>query len=130
MNATHALSLAACGLIAWGLLVRGDRRRHRALMGSAFAVDLGLVLWIEFTRGAVATSLALEDRPVPGPLLAFHIAVSTVTLVLYGIQLASGTRLFAGRELSRTMHRRCGWMFVAFRLTNLATSFWIAAGNA
>ncbi len=125
MKITHVLSLVACVIIACGLMNRRDRIRHRACMGAAFTLDLGLVLWIELTRGAVETSLALGSRPIPGPLLAFHIAVSTLTLVLYVVQIVSGTKLFGGRELSRNAHRRAGWTFVTLRATNLVTSFLI-----
>lgn len=126
MNVTHAVSLLACAFIVAGLVFRRDRARHRACMLAAFVIDMLLVFWIEVTRGALATTVGAGERSAPGPLLAFHIAVSVATVALYVIQLGSGTRLFRGRELSRTLHRRSGWAFVVFRFTNLGTSFLVA----
>ena len=125
MSALHALSVAVCLLIGYGLYRRRDRVAHRKIMYAAFAIDLGMVLWIEFTRAAIEQSLALGPRPMPGPLLMFHIIASTVVLVLYVAQLILGAKLFSGRNDLRKWHLYCGSAFVILRFTNLVTSFMI-----
>src|SRR5262249_11145139 len=103
-------------------------RVHMPCMVSAFALDLGLVLYIELTRHAIAAVGKAVQRPLPHGLLLFHVAVSLLVLVLYGLQLWLGSSLFKGREDRRTLHRNLGIRFVVFRLTNYVTSMFVAGG--
>jgi hypothetical protein len=125
MSGLHVVSTCVLVLLVIGFAQRGDRRRHRALMLVAFALDLGLVVWIEATRSAV-------ERVVAGvpALLAFHVAVSTGVLVCYLGMIGLGSRLINtpslhddGRFELRTWHRNLGITFVVLRGLNYVTSF-------
>lgn len=125
MSLNHLISISACVLIAVGIRKRRNRGLHMRIMITAFVIDLLLVGWIEWTRHAVEKSLALQDYPPPGPLLAFHVAVSVMTLVFYVVQLTLGMKIANGAEHRRHLHRNSGGIFVILRLTNLVTSFLI-----
>jgi len=115
----HAISTVAVLVIFAGLWFRKrDRRLHKRLMLSAFAIDVGLVLYIELTARAVEQ----VDRDMGG-LLAFHVAVSVGAVLLYLVMFALGWRLDRGHEGARAWHRNCGVAFVALRLTNYVTSY-------
>jgi len=114
----HVVSTLVLALLLVGFAQRSDRRRHRAFMLVAFAIDLGLVVWIEATRGAVEHVVA----GVPA-LLAFHVVISTGVLVCYLGMIGLGSRLFAGRFELRTWHRNLGITFVVLRGLNYVTSF-------
>ena len=118
MSALHVVSTAAMLLLVAGFTFRSERRTHRAFMLAAFAVDMGLVVWIEATRGAVER--VGGDMPA---LLAFHIAISTGVLVCYVGMISLGTRLFAGRFELKAWHRNLGLTFVVLRSLNYVTSF-------
>lgn len=118
MSTLHVVSTAVLGILALGFMSRPHPRRHRALMLAAFAIDLGLVLYIEITRGAV-------ERVVAGvpALLAFHVAISTAVLLCYAGMITLGSRLFAGRFELKLWHRNLGLTFVVLRALNYVTSF-------
>lgn len=107
-------------LIALGLRFRRQRRVHIPLMISAFALDLGLVLWIELNRQAVEQALA----GVQG-LLLFHILVSLLVLVLYAALIASGLGWLKARPWGIAWHRRLALAFIVCRLTNFVTSLFL-----
>lgn len=62
-----------------------QRENHLKLLSFAFAIDLGLVLYIELTRHAVET-VVTQVRP----LVWFHAAISTAVLVAYAYHLVVG----------------------------------------
>ncbi|MBL4888563.1 MAG: DUF420 domain-containing protein [Candidatus Lindowbacteria bacterium] len=126
-NFTHWVSLFVITLIAIGISLRKDRSKHIPIMFTAFAIDVSLVIYLEFTRMAVEKSFGLAGQPLPGPLLAFHIAVSILVLVLYGFQINFGIKLKNGNENIRKKHRTCAMLFILMRLLNFATSLIIAA---
>lgn len=118
MSTLHLVSTLVLVILVAGFGSRRSRRRHRALMLLAFAVDVGLVAWIEATRGAI-------EQVTPGMslLLAFHIVVSTAVLLAYVGMIGLGTRVFAGRFELQTWHRNLGIGFVVLRSLNYVTSF-------
>lgn len=118
MSALHLVSTAALALLLVGFAFRSERRAHRAFMLAAFTVDLGLVVWIETTRGAVEQI----GGGMPA-LLGFHVAISTAVLVCYVGMIALGTRLFSGRFELKAWHRNLGMTFVVLRGLNYVTSF-------
>ncbi len=107
-------------LLLYGILKRRDRKRHISVMLTAFAIDLGLVLYIELNRGAV-------EQVVEGVsgLLLFHILVSLTVLLLYVALTVFGIRLMQGKPGALWWHRRLAYVFIVGRLTNYITSFWI-----
>jgi len=110
------LSILACLLIAVGLTQRRRRRIHIPLMLSAFVIDLGIVVYIEWDRGAIASAKARM-----GPLMIVHICLSVLVLILYAVQIVTGVRKARGRPARR--HGTTGLCFCVARFGNLITSF-------
>lgn len=109
-------------LILAGLLFRGRRRAlHLGLMIAAFAVDLGLLLYIETTRHAAEKVVGRFQ-----PLLWFHAGVSLVVLVCYLAMLSLGFRMVRGEMRLRRWHRVLAVTFVICRGLNYVTSFLVA----
>ncbi len=121
-----AISTIVLLLIGLGLAQRHQPRVHMPLMILAFVMDLGLVLYIEWSRHAVETLAEGLKTPFSHQFLLFHVSVSALTLLLYVALIASGASLFRGRALSRPVHRGLAFAFIACRLTNYVTSFWMA----
>ncbi len=121
---TYAISTVALVLIFAGLVCLRFRRLgcHAACMVTAFVLDVGLVLYIELSRGAV-------DRVAHSisPLLWFHVAISTAALLLYVVQGYLGYRLYRGLAVSTMSHRWVGITFLVLRLGNYVTSFMVVA---
>lgn len=72
-------------------------------MAAAFAIDLGLVLYIELTRHAVEK----VGGGVP-TIVIVHASISTVVILLYVAMLALGWNLFQARSAPApfpTQHR-------------------------
>lgn len=104
--------------LAVGLSLRHRREIHPKIMFSAFVADLLLVLYIEFTAGAVERVISEVS-----PLLWFHATVSTATLVLYVWLIVLGRQLLNGREVKRALHRKLAITFCVLRSVNYVTSY-------
>lgn len=120
-----AVSTCVLILIAVGLAFRRRPRVHVPCMLAAFALDVGLVLYIELSRHAIETVGSMIQKPFPQGLLLFHVAMSILTLVLYVIMLRLGLGLLKGRESARLPHRHLGSAFVVCRLANYISSFFV-----
>ncbi len=116
------LSSFAIILLGLGLFLRREPALHIPLMLSAFGLDLGMVLWLEFNRAAVEQVAA----GVTG-LLAFHVIVSTLVMVLYIALIWSGRRLWLGHPASRKLHRILAVTFIIGRLINYVTAFFVGS---
>lgn len=114
-------------LIIIGIGLRYYRRPeiHIPCMSVAFAMDLGLLLYIEWSAHAIDAFAQEITRPVHGGLLFFHVAVSLLMVLLYIGLTVTGTMLFKGKPSHRKLHRRMAEVFVICRLANYITSFWI-----
>lgn len=110
-------------LILFGLIKRHNRKIHVPVMLSAFALDVGLVLVVEITRHAIEKAVVQTDNT----FLLFHIAVSLLTLVFYALLTVSGFKILKGYNEHLPTHRKLAYYFIAFRLTNYITSFWISS---
>jgi hypothetical protein len=115
--------------LALALLLAGFTRRsaspklHAGLMSSGMAIDLALVLVLEFTKNAVGTA-------VGGDLTLFqriHVASSTFAGALYLPIFALGAvRLFrpsAANLPLRTWHGRLGYAALFFRVVGYVFMF-------
>lgn len=120
---TQWISILVCIILATGVLVRRRRRVHVPLMLTAFAIDLGIVLYLEITRHVVET---LPDRPMTA-LLVVHILLSVTVLVLYVIQVVTGIKKLRGRTVPN--HLKVAVVFMICRLGNLATSMMVAGAQ-
>ena len=115
----HAISTVVIVLIALGIYYRKRTSVHYPIMLTAFALDIGMVLYIEIKRHAVKQVIDMT----PGPLLWFHIVVSTVVLLLYFVQFYFGWRLKSGKSTSKALHRNTGITFCVLRMINYVTSY-------
>ena len=113
------LSVLVYVLLLIGYANRRRRRLHISLMVTALAIDLGMVLFLELTRAVIES---IPGREMTS-LLVVHIALSTVVLFLYGIQVVTGVKNARGGH-SRTHAKAWIWLLAA-RLGNLITSFWV-----
>jgi uncharacterized membrane protein len=114
----HAMSSFVLLLLVAGIACRRRRRIHIPLMIAAFGLDFASVLAIELTRRAIH-----KVTTAPSPLLLFHVTVSVLALVFYGVMFRLGQRVQNGDEGVRPWHRRFAWMFGACRATNYVTSW-------
>ncbi|HEY9745214.1 MAG TPA: hypothetical protein V6C99_03235 [Oculatellaceae cyanobacterium] len=114
-------------VIAIGLFFRHRPKVHIPCMLGAFCLDLGLVLYIELTRHALATVGEAIQKPIPQALLIFHVVVSLLVLILYLCQLRLGLGLLKQPDAQhkRILHRNLGISFVVLRLTNYITSLFV-----
>jgi len=116
----HVASTIVLLLLVAGILLRRRRRIHVPIMLTAFGLDLGSVLAIEISRGAIKKATSS-----PPPLLLFHVIVSVCALVFYGVMFVLGERVRKGAEQLRPWHRRTAWMFGVCRTANYVTSWMI-----
>jgi hypothetical protein len=122
MAPTHLVSTLVLVLIGLGLSLRKQPRRHALCMRLAFAIDLTLVLYLEVARQAVETAIAGGG----GWLLPLHVTVSVLAALGWGLQLWLGQRLLRGQTVLRVRHIQVGLFFLAARLVNYITSFYVA----
>lgn len=120
MTALHVASTLVVALVVLGLVNRRRPLVHRALMVTAFVIDLSLVVYIEATRHAVETVATGVH-----PLLWVHAAISVAVLVCYALMLGLGRRLIAGAFELRLTHRNLGIAFCVLRGLNYVTSFYV-----
>lgn len=120
-----AISTIAVVLILLGWKFRRRAEIHIPLMASAFALDLMLLLYIEFTSHAIETLQADIMTAADEKLLYFHVTVSALMLILYFVQIGTGIRLARGHAISRVFHRNAGYAFITCRLLNYVTSFFV-----
>jgi cytochrome c oxidase assembly factor CtaG len=114
------ISTIVCILLVVGYANRRRAKIHVPLMLICFLTDLGIVVYIEVMRGAVASAQAKMS-----PLMVVHIIISVVVLVLYFVQVGSGIRNVrrASGAPRSVWHRRGGKWLLITRLGNLVTSF-------
>lgn len=120
-----AVSTIVLILIGLGLKFRYRPKVHIPLMMGAFLLDLVLLLYIEFSRHAIAEFQQELTTPVHGGLLFFHVGVSLLTLIFYLIQIVTGIMLVQGQTSRRAWHRMVSYAFVVCRLANYVTSFMV-----
>lgn len=119
MTGVQAWSTAVLAVIAAGLAFRRKPRIHIPLMLSAFALDLGSVVFLQLQRHAVQ-----KAATKPTPILMVHIAFAFSALVLYAAMTFTGSRL-ARTGNGRGAHRAGAAIFLACRLGTWATSFFV-----
>jgi hypothetical protein len=117
----HVLATLGFLLVVAGYLARRHLRWHVACMGSAAVTDYGVLIALELTRGpAIAQALA-----APSGLLRFHILVSSAALLCYPLLAMLGINAVRSRPQWLPAHRGVGRCFLAFRLANYVTSWWV-----
>lgn len=106
----------ACLVVGWWH--RRDRRRHLSWVLPGMALDLGLVLWLEFTRSVIERTVNEHY----GPLQQIHIGTSTAAVVLYIPTIVLGARLALGKggPATRVWHKRCAVPALVLRTVGFA----------
>jgi hypothetical protein len=111
---------------AFGLMISGMafrrrfRRDHRFVMYSAMAIDLLLVLILEFSRDAIGTVVSFKL----GPWQSAHVLASTLAVVLYLPLIVIGTKLWKSEMPKlRLWHRRLGILTFALRTLGFVLMF-------
>jgi hypothetical protein len=104
-------------LIGTGLAFRRRPAIHWPIMVSAFALALGLVIYLEASRQAIERAAVSVH-----PLVWVHAGISTVVLVLWCVMLRLGWVMLRRPATVRHIHRRVAKLFLALRLANFATS--------
>jgi len=120
---TKGVSTAIVQRLVYGLWNRARPRIHIPVMVTCFVVDVLNVLVIELSRGAVEKSIDEFSRGGVS-LLGFHIFVSVVALLAYGVAVVTGTRLYR-KGVGRGFHRLNAAVFLVARLANYVTSFMV-----
>jgi len=119
----------AFALLWTGFLLRhGPRHLHVAAMCAGMAVDLSLVLVLEFTRDAVATAMSFTL----GPWQLAHVGASTLAVALYAPVFVLGWQRWRRPGASvqlRTWHRRLGYAALFFRTVGFLCMFSIVGRN-
>ncbi len=113
------LSIFAFLLLVVGFLNRKRIRVHIPCMASAFFIDMGMLLYIEFTRKAIEQAIGPTST-----IMKIHIAISVMLVLLYFGQVISGIRKARGKTSG--WHKGGGLGLLACRFGNLATSFMIS----
>ena len=118
MNVYDAVATLGWVLLVLGWWNRRNRRRHLACVIPGMAVDLGLVLWLEFTRSVIELTMEKEY----GVLERIHIAASTAAVVLYLPTIWLGVRMLRGdaTPAARLLHRRFAIPALALRTVGFA----------
>lgn len=127
MNVYDAVATVGWTLLVIGWWFRKNRRRHLSFVLPGMAVDLGLVLWLEFTRSVIELTVERHYQP----LEQIHIGTSTAAVVLYIPTIWLGSRLAWGTPGPgvRTWHKRCAVTALALRTVGFVF-MWTVQGTA
>ncbi len=117
----HVISACVLVVIGLGLFMRRRSYRwHITLMGLAFATDIGLLLYIELSRHAIAQTVGASH-----PLLYVHVAISVAMLGCYIAMFFLGRFLLKADERKRPAHRTVGITFCVLRVLNFVTALMV-----
>jgi hypothetical protein len=95
----HMWVATASYAVLWaGLLLKRRRKPHAALMTLAILTDLGVVLNLQFERGAIQTAVAFTLSP----LQQLHVLASFTATLLYIPVLALGASLYFAAKVNPT----------------------------
>lgn len=130
MTPLKAISIFVFIILVVGFAYRRRRKVHVPLMLSAFAIDMGLVAYIEFNRKAIKTAQSIitsDANAGPGPLMTIHIIMSVIVVLLYFWQIYTGIGKLRGRR--NASHPYTGITFLLLRFGNLVTSFMVTSAH-
>lgn len=116
------MAAAAFFLLCLGLYHRKTPKVHVPLVNIGIAIDLLLVLVLEFERSAIETAISFTLTS----LQQAHIGASTIALVLYFPVLGLGWLQYSGKKVGpriRLVHIRLGLTAFAFRTLGFILMF-------
>lgn len=117
MNSYKLIATIAFVLLTAAFAVHRRRRPHVALALSAIALDLGMVLWLEFERSVIAK--ASGEVTYDGYEIA-HIVSSSIAVLLYLPTLYLGFKLLKGDNSVRKAHKYVAEAAYLFRAVGFA----------
>lgn len=101
---------------AVGLARKRRLRQHRRAMKVAFLLFVAALLAFE-------ASMRFDPRkpPLPWTALGIHLCFAVPCFLLWGYQVAVGSRAFR----DPAPHRRRGWILVSLLVPTVATGIWV-----
>ena len=133
MNAYNALASLAFLLLVAGWTQRKRTSRHVPLVLSGMALDLALVVVLEVTRSVVEEVAGAKSHEPFSAMRQWHIATSSLAVVLYVPTFVCGRRLWrrtewpspAAREAARKTHAAFATSALALRAAGFVF-MWLA----
>ena len=114
-------SLCIVFTMAFGILVRRNRKLHIKVMSLAIIWDVILILQIELSRSAILKASKAMSNAFA---LNVHVTIAVLTVVLYGFMIQSGRQIIKGRGDLRKKHKILGFTTFSLRILTFVTSFW------
>ena len=128
MNRYDAVATIGWLLLVLGWWFRRDRARHLTFVIPGMAVDLALVLWLEFTRSVIERTVDTQHHY--SLLERIHIGTSTAAVVLYIPTIWLGILLIRrrGGPAVRAWPQRCAIPALVLRTIGFAF-MWAVTGR-
>ncbi len=114
-------SLCIVFTMAFGIMVRRNRKLHIKVMSLAIIWDVILILQIELSRSAILKASKAMSNAFA---LNVHVTIAVLTVVLYGFMIQSGRQIIKGRGDLRKKHKILGFTTFSLRILTFVTSFW------
>jgi len=114
-------SLCIVFTMAFGIMVRRNRKLHIKVMSLAIIWDVILILQIELSRSAILKASKAMSNAFA---LNVHVTIAVLTVVLYGFMIQSGRQIIKGRGDIRKKHKILGFTTFSLRILTFLTSFW------
>ena len=106
--------------ISIGIAVRRHRKIHVPIMLTCFVLDLGLVLYLELSRGAID----IAAQHVSESLMQIHLLFAILTIAGYCMAIYTGRKILNGAPLFK-IHHLNALIFLTARIGVFVTSFWV-----
>lgn len=121
------LNAAILVLILVGVALHHRRLLHAQLMKLCFALDMLLLIAVEFLRskpsavGKAVETVSSGDNTV----LFIHILFSVGVLALWVVQLVLGAKVLRGDRSRLPLHAKMAKLFLLVRVGNVVTAFMV-----
>ncbi|MAG56830.1 MAG: hypothetical protein CMJ83_11105 [Planctomycetes bacterium] len=126
----NSLNTAIFTLICAGAAMHRRRDLHVKIMMIAFALDIGLLLAVEFSNAAIAAALrTVSDSSSDARILTWvHVTFAVGGLVMWFAQIVVGRKILKqGRTELLPKHVLNARIFLVLRLGNVVTAWMIFA---
>ncbi len=118
-------NLAIFLFICVGAVLHHRRDLHVKFMLTAFALDILLLLVVEFTDNAIATAYRSATEGGDGRVITLiHVAFAVGALLMWFVQIVVGRKIYKqGRSELMPRHAAGARLFLVLRLGNVVTAF-------
>jgi hypothetical protein len=107
--------------MAFGIMMRRNRKLHIKIMSLAMIWDVILILQIELSRSAILKASKAVSNAFA---LNLHVSIAVLTVVLYGFMIQSGRQIIKSHGNVRKKHKILGLTTFSMRILTFITSFW------